>query len=285
MKQCVFTIPPMPEMKFAVTRTVLDAESPQNQNDAHIHKECEVYVNLSGNVAFAVEDRLYSVSRGSVIVTMPYEYHHCIYRSNDPHEHFWITFTVEHNQEFLRLFFEREKGINNRIDLDEDGLERLCQVLEKLMDSQSDGLERRILILHFFQILMSGDHIEYTADVNRMPPDICTALEYIDQHLCDDLDVRTLAEACNVSVNTLERRFKENLGALPIAVIRRKRLFSSMMYLKSGLSVTETAVRSGFSDYSNYIQLFRKQFGITPGQYKRGLMQNAVACTMQKEEA
>lgn len=271
MKQNTFTLPAMPEMKFSVTRTVLDAASALNQNEAHIHKECEVYINLSGNVAFGVEDRLYAVSRGTVIITMPYEYHHCIYRSNDLHEHFWITFSAERDQDFLRLFFDREKGINNRIDLDEGALTELCGVLDGLLDNRAEGLERRILILRFFRILMEGSHTWSAENMDRLPPDVSAALVYMDQHLQEELDIRTLAQACNVSVNTLERHFKDSLGTSPFVMIRKKRLFASMMYLKSGSSVTEAAIKSGFSDYSNYIQLFRRQFGLTPGQYKRKL--------------
>lgn len=272
MRQNTFTLPAMPEMAFSVTRTALDAASALNQNDAHIHKECEVYINLSGNVEFSVEDRLYAVSRGSVIVTMPYEYHHCIYRANDLHEHYWITFSAQGDQEFLKLFFDREKGVNNRIDLGEAALTELCGVLEALMDTRTDDLDQRLLILRFFRILTDGSRTGPTEKLDRLPQDVSDALRYIDQHLREELDIRTLAEVSSVSVNTLERHFKDSLGTSPFVMIRRKRLFASMMYLKSGMSVTEAAAKSGFSDYSNYIQLFKKQFGMTPGQYKKMLL-------------
>jgi AraC-like DNA-binding protein len=54
-------------------------------------------------------------------------------------------------------------------------------------------------------------------------------------------------------------------------MLRKKRLFASMLALRNGDTVTEAAMKSGFSDYSNYIQLFKKQFGITPLQYKKNL--------------
>lgn len=269
MKQESFTLPEMPAMEFAVTRTVLDAASPLNHNEAHIHDSWEVYVNLSGNVAFAVEDRLYAVSRGSVIVTMPYEYHHCIYRSDAPHAHYWITFSAGRNPEFLRPLFAREKGVDNRIDLDEEKLKELCGVLDGLTDNRTDELNRRILVLRFFRILMSGTHSGKAEELDKLPGDVSAALAYMDQHLREEFDIQTLAEACSVSVNTLERHFRESLGTSPFLMLKNKRLFTSMMYLRSGSSVTEAAMKSGFSDYSNYIQIFRKRFGITPGQYKK----------------
>jgi len=42
-----------------------------------------------------------------------------------------------------------------------------------------------------------------------------------------------------------------------------------MEHLRNGASVAEAALKSGFSDYSNYIQLFKKQFGITPLCYRK----------------
>ena len=269
MKQTVLELPALPEMEFAVTHTTLDRASPLNQNEAHIHKACEVYINLSGDVSFSVENRLYPVSRGSVIITMPYEYHRCVYHSDAPHEHYWITFTTEQEQAFLNLFFRRRKGMGNRIVLEETALRELCDVLESLLEKPADELERRILLLRFFQILTRGERADLASDTAQLPEDVAAALAYMDGHLTEELDIETLAAVCSVSVNTLERHFHRHLGVSPFAMLRRRRLFASMLYLRSGASVTEAALKSGFPDYSNYIQIFRRQFGMTPGQYKK----------------
>ena len=269
MRQNSFTLPAMPEMEFSVTRVSLDATSRLNQNDAHIHKECEVYINLSGDVAFSVEDRLYGVRRGTVILTMPYEYHHCIYRSAKPHEHYWITFSAQREQDFLRFFFDREKGLGNRIDLNEQQLNEVCSILEQLIDGDQSGLERRILLLRFYRCLQNGAGQSYEYSSSRLTEAVEKAMQFMDGHLREELDIGVVAKSCHVSVNTLERQFKEHLGVTPFAMLRRKRLFTSMMYLKGGSTVTEAALKSGFQDFSGYIQLFRRQFGMTPGQYKK----------------
>lgn len=268
MQQNTVTLAALPEMEFSVTKTTLDAGSKLNQNDSHAHAVCEVYINLSGDVAFSVENRIYSVSRGSVILTMPYEFHHCIYRSNAPHSHYWITFTPVREAEFLQIFFCREKGTRNRIDLDEGALGDLCQILDDLIAHPGSGLQRQIQILRFFQILTQGVVAQPEAMLENLPRDVTDALSFMDRHLTEELDVATIAEACHVSVNTLERHFQERLGISPFAMLRKKRLFASMLHLQNGCSVTEAAMLSGFSDYSNYIQLFRKQFGMTPGKYR-----------------
>lgn len=274
MKHTTFTVPAMADMEFCVTKSELLVTTPDNSSASHIHKTCEVYVNLSGDVDFAVEDRLYPISRGSVVITMPYEYHHCIHRTSAPHEYYWITFSAEQHQDFLRLFFDREKGVGNRIVLSESALMALCDVLDALMQGVPDPLDRRIHVLHFFQILAKGARSSQADMLAKLPADVAAVMEYVDHHLCEDLTVQTLAALCHVSVNTLERHFRESLGISPFAFIRKKRLLESQMLLRSGASVTDAAQKSGFSDYSNYIQLFRKHFGITPGRYKKRLEEN-----------
>lgn len=269
MDHNAFILPALPQIEFSVTKTKIDALSPTNHHEAHIHKTCEVYINLSGNVSFAVEDRLYPISRGSVIITRPYEYHHCVYHSNAMHEHYWITFSTEQGLDFLRIFFDREKGVDNHITLDESALTEVCDVLNGLTCDQTDVLERRIMLLRFFQILSKSSRHSTPSGYEHLPDDVAVTLEYIENHLCEDIDVETLAKIGLVSVNTLERHFKESVGLSPMTAFRRKRMLTSLMYLRNGFSVTEAAQKSGFSDYSNYIQLFRKQFGMTPGEYKR----------------
>ncbi len=246
----------------------IDAKSPLNQNETHIHKECEIYLNLSGNVSFEVENRIYPISRGSVIITRPFEYHHCIYHSNEQHKHFWITFSAK-EEDILKIFFSREKGKNNLIILDEEQLKECCLVLNDLLKTGTDSLSRRIGFLQLLRILRSGEGENSIGDIEKMPQDVLLALEFMNDHLVEEFDVKALAAACNVSVNTLERHFKEAIGITPFAMLRKKRLIVSMEYLRNGKTVTEAALKSGFSDYSNYIQLFRRQFGVTPLQYKK----------------
>ena len=105
-----FSLPELAPTEFSISYSDGHESHMLNHNETHIHKECEIYLNLSGDVSFEVENRIYPVSRGTVIITRPYEYHHCILRSSARHSHYWITFSAEHTESFLKLFFDREKG-------------------------------------------------------------------------------------------------------------------------------------------------------------------------------
>lgn len=269
MKAAKFTLPEMAQLGFSVSYVDDDTGVTMNHDQTHIHEECEIYINLSGDVSFEVENRIYPIATGSVIITRPYEYHHCICHSNRRHEHYWITFSAGQNEDHLQMFFGREKGRDNLILLSPPQLERLCAVLDVLLEQDAGLLTRRIACLQLFQLLQEGQRGASASEPVYLPADVTQALQFMDAHLSDALDMSALCRACNVSQNTLQRHFRQALGVTPGVMLRKKRLIASLEQLRNGESVTEAALKSGFSDYSGYIQLFHRQFGLTPLQYKK----------------
>ena len=59
-------------------------------------------------------------------------------------------------------------------------------------------------------------------------------------------------------------------GFLPAAKgDRKKRLANAARLLAMGASVAEASELSGFPDYSNFISIFKKTYGMTPLEYKK----------------
>ena len=152
--------------------------------------------------------------------------------------------------------------MDNLILLNENELAQMCDLLDELLKNDTDSLKRRIDFLKIIHILNCGKRVAYTDNTVNMSDETLCALQFMDEHLIEDVSIKEIADACNVSLSTLERKFKEIFNASPFMVLRNKRLIVSMEYLRGGDSVSEAAYKSGFSDYSNYIHLFKKQFGI-----------------------
>lgn len=254
---------------FQIKYVEIDRNSPENQNDTHIHKECEIYLNLSGDVSFEVENHIYPVSRGSIILTQPYEYHHCIYHSDKLHKHYWILFTANGNEHLFDAFYKRDLGNGNLIQLSPSQLDKIIQCFEQLGTEDSSDIKKRIAFYEIIDIISDSCNSDQTCESVQLSPDVKLALQYIDNNFSKELTVNDISAAVYVSVNTLERHFLKELNSTPIAFLRKKRLIHSAELLRSGKTVTEALEQSGFSDYSNFIQVFRKQFGITPFKYKK----------------
>ena len=248
------------------------SKSPLNVYDDHIHNECEIYINLSGDVSFAVENSVYPVMPGGIIITRPLEYHHCIYHTNKLHKHFWILFSASGNERLFDIFYKRELGKNNLLMLPADKTEELFSLCHKLTDESCREAERYYRFFKLIDLLNSANAVN-APDISGGDC-IINAISCINNNLSHQISITEIARKCNVSVSTLERRFLQELNISPSAYIKKKRLANAAKLLSEGHSVTEAAQMSGFADCSNFISLFKKNYQITPLQYKKHIIKN-----------
>ena len=249
-----------------VTYNNLTQESPQNTLDSHMHEECEIYINLSGDVSFVVEENIYPIKPGDIIITRPYEYHHCVYHSDKLHKHFWILFTPAGNEKLLNVFYNRPAGNGNLLTLSPANTEYLIALCHN-MSKENDGVTK---YSNFFTLISLLHQAEVVSRTNHIYPDDLTyALDYIVQNFAYPISVQEIAQGANVSLNTLERHFAKFFNMSPHVYIQKKRLSHAAMLLSEGATVTEASEKSGFADFSSFISLFKKNYGKTPLKYKQ----------------
>ncbi|MBQ7299474.1 MAG: helix-turn-helix domain-containing protein [Clostridia bacterium] len=245
-----------------------DPSIPISHKPRHIHATCEILIHISGDITFNIENNLYPVMPGNIIITRPYEYHNCIYRSNKPHKHFCIFLSTQNNEYLYDLFYNRNAGENNLLILpgeDAEKVIRLCHDMISVKGSQFDEYAR------FFRLMQYLQKAEAPDIVQHLHEDIIKALRYINDHLAERITIESLAKHTNVSINTLERHFHETLHMTPTEYIRQKRLSKAMEYLALSYNVSETCALCGFTDTSAFISQFRRELGMTPLQYKKSV--------------
>jgi AraC family transcriptional regulator len=97
-------------------------------------------------------------------------------------------------------------------------------------------------------------------------------IDYIEENLEADLKVAELAEVACLSRFHFARSFKAALGQSPSEYVASRRLMHSRTLLADpGLSLTEIAFRCRFSSQAAFGRAFRRQIGISPGEYRRRL--------------
>ncbi|MFP4661773.1 MAG: helix-turn-helix transcriptional regulator [Halanaerobiales bacterium] len=96
------------------------------------------------------------------------------------------------------------------------------------------------------------------------------AINFILDHLEEDLTVKSVAEHCCFSKYYFNRLFKAVTGESVYSFIKRLRIERSAFYLKvnPGMSITDVAVRYNLSS-SNYSTAFKEYIGISPSKYRK----------------
>ncbi len=258
--------PMIDDFNMSIKYIESDVSSNSSSPDQHVHEDCEIYIHLDGDVSFMVEDKIYPIRHGDILITRPYEYHHCIYHSQSSHKHFWILFSASGNEKIFKRFFEREKGVGNLLSLDSEKRQELIDICFSLCErSESDPVPyyRFFKLMNLIEEARDGETGENETDA------MSRVLKSIHQNYTDKLLISRLAEESYVSVSTLERKFEQHFNITPHEYIKNVRLTNVARMLDEGRSVTESAEACGFSDASTMITFFKKHFGMTPLQYKK----------------
>lgn len=263
-----FFFPALPTMDFEIHYCDIGPTDPSNVHTQHAHNLCEVYLNLTGDVVFMVEDRIYPVRSGNVILTRPYENHHCIYKSTVPHKHYCLWFTATGKEPFLSLFFSREKGTDNRLVFSKETTAALVAVCDSLLKQRKGTAESYALFFRLISLLGEGK-AKKTDENDMLPKAVTYTVEYLAAHPGAVLSVKELAAQTHMSVSSFERQFTAAVGQTPCRYLKEKRLLFAASLLAEGKSVSEAAEQSGFADYSGFIASFRRYFGQTPFRYRR----------------
>lgn len=96
-------------------------------------------------------------------------------------------------------------------------------------------------------------------------------LEELDRTHGRDFSLEALAERYFVSPGCLSAHFRRLVGISPMQYAMQSRLAHARMLLQSTeLSMADIARQCGWQDVSNFVRRFRRQFQVTPLQYRKG---------------
>jgi len=111
--------------------------------------------------------------------------------------------------------------------------------------------------------LASASEKEYIHRINAV-------LDYIDQHLDQDLSLHELAKVATFSKYHFHRLFLAMMGETLFQYLRRIRLEKAcyLLSLPNHASITEIAFLTGFSTLSGFTRSFTETYGISPRQWR-----------------
>jgi len=96
------------------------------------------------------------------------------------------------------------------------------------------------------------------------------AAAYIEEHLAEQISLKTLARLVRLSSYHFCRAFKQSFGLPPNRYHTSRRIeLAKILLAKPAASVTEVGLTLGFSQTSSFSAAFRRATGLTPTSYHR----------------
>jgi YesN/AraC family two-component response regulator len=99
-------------------------------------------------------------------------------------------------------------------------------------------------------------------------------LLYIHEHLCD-VTLDDIADKFHFNKYYVSRLIKNHTEITFTQLVRKIRMLEAKkMIASTTLSLSKICEIVGYSDTSNLVKTFKKEFGITPNQYRKELQNN-----------
>ena len=105
------------------------------------------------------------------------------------------------------------------------------------------------------------------------PPALRRVRELLADRLLDPPSLSVLAELAGLGRFQLLRRFEKAYGMPPHAWLMQRRAERARSLVQAGMPLGAAAVEAGFSDQSHMTRVFVRQFGFTPGAWRRAALQ------------
>lgn len=166
-------------------------------------------------------------------------------------------------QNFLHKFHQVKRG-----KLLDEAIDRyfFARVLEgKTVSSEIDYLESVIVRELYLAVVRKAN--EPTESIHRFSEDnaVARALEFMESHLFDKIDIKTLVAFSRTSQATLFRAFRREVKVSPYEYLRSRRLDEARNLLKSGrYLVGDVALLVGYEDFASFSKAFKSRFKQSP---------------------
>jgi len=237
----------------------------------HCHAEYELHILLDGSCRLEVEDQQLTLQKGQGILLVPGEYHR-------PRS-FWdgfCRFTLAFSPVTDALAQALAQVLpTSRLFSAEGSLQQLCaDIFREYAASNLYKQEQlqallTLLIVQLMRRLSVGQSDEDSPDTLTEHQRISRIDDFFEKNFMDSAGETDLAESLHLSRRQLDRVLKKNYGMNYRQKLIRARMDHAAWLLRTScLRVSQVAQQVGYSSDSAFFQVFRRQFGITPSQYR-----------------
>lgn len=227
-----------------------------------------IHYIVSGHGIYETGGKRYELSAGHGFLAVPSQVIHYAADQNDPWQYCWVGFNGTEAAHLLQLAGLSAEHPVFRYDKDARLEDELKAILRATGSRPSDEARMRGRLLEFLASLIEliGTNQRYAGDSNRRHVD--RALQFIQYNYSRPIGVGDIAASAGISRSQLYRLFIRYLSISPTEYLTKFRIREACFLLCSqGLSVSEAAYSSGFSDQLYFSRVFKKEKGMSPSRY------------------
>lgn len=245
----------------------------------HSHSFYElIYCSSSDDVQYLLGSQRYRLQRGDVIVIPPGTSHCPLFPDKMQHPYERIVVWV--NEELIREFRQRWPGDTENKTY-EPGLLRTfgssweLPLLEAFTrgcresEQRQSGWEAALYgNTTYLLTLLTRAISERQRPVQERNELLDELLQYVEEHYREKISLQSAARHLLISESSITHTFRKRMGISYYQYVTKRRLSAARTLIEEGRPVAGVGELSGFGDHSAFYRAFRREYGISPREYK-----------------
>ena len=261
----------VPETGFPFKLFLFEGSRGNYYREKHWHRSVEIFAVCRGRIGFYIGEKLCPLTGGEFMIVNSNEVHSV--DSSRPNETIVLQIPLKLFEDYFTgeqfIWFSHEPGRRD---------EHFMALVRELYETYQEGecgydMKMRSLFYQIMYLLVKdyrltevdGTFLRRNRNLNRLS----AITSYMKENYTGDLSLETIARIFDYSPNYLSRMFRRYAGITFKEYVQSIRLEYALKDLEGGrLSITETALKNGFSGSKALSRAFRAKYGILPSEYR-----------------
>lgn len=263
-----------------------DISGPDAEVQLHNHSFVEVLLCIAGDVEYLLGTKRYRIRRGDVVIIPPGVSHEPLISTIREHEYYeriviWISAAQVARvrqiwpEEDWSLFEAPPEGTAGegcvlhteelRDPLIRESFERLVVESEHELPGWEPAVSGGTLTL---MVLLTRAISRKGRPVSDNPEMIDRIISYVEDNVAGRITLEETARHFLISESTLSKTFRTHMNTSFYQFVKQRRLNAARSLLSEDMALSEIPEQVGFCDYASFYRAFKKEYQLTPSQYR-----------------
>lgn len=268
------------QMSKKLVQTHCDISHEPENIKIHSHSFYELLLCESGNIQYLIDNKRYNLQKGDILFIPPGINHKPIMDDSfsQPYKRIviWISIEcinnilnscadfVKDNSYITKNYFLRTHGTTN---------EYLCDYFRqgyKEYKNQNLNWEGFILgnTISLISLLMRSENKNPQTVNSKQHPLLDEIISHIQNNYNEKITLESIAHKFHISQSYLGLLFRDNIKVSFYNYVQQIRLSKAKVMIESDIPLNLIANQVGFLDYSTFYRAFKKEYSISPSEYR-----------------